>query len=638
MKEQPIVAVSKKHLRSFPTVAGVYLMKDAAGKVIYVGKAKNLRARLRSYFHGTDGRYNVRFLMGKVYDVETLVTEDERQALVLESDLIKKYKPRYNIRLKDDKAHYLVRIDLNHEWPRLQLTRRIEEEESKRGSKSGTGEGVRYFGPFAFGYELFTMLDVIKRAIPLRTCSDKVIYNRVRPCLEYQIKRCAAPCCLPVDRELYLSWVNQAISILEGKNKQVIKNLTSEMERASKELRFEDAAMLRDRAEVLSKISADKPNVELIPGARDAFGLFRDGSDAEVSILTVRQGRLFGSKSFGFSDVEIPDEELLAAVMSQFYQGEEQFPDEILLPLPLEDASVYEALYRDKAGRAVKVVFPKKGSKGRLVQLAQSNAEKNFTGRFQRLQVEQETNRALQAELDLEEIPRTIECVDISHFQGQSTVASVVAFQDGRPEKSRYRRFHLTQEGKPDDFASMYEVVYRHLSRGQEEGTVCDLMVIDGGIGQLSQALRVRKELSLQRPLLISLAKKRSSKTSYKVGHVYQEMMKKPERVYVEGRAVPVVLEQSSEALRLLERIRDEAHRFALAFHRTSRTKRVFRSELELIPGIGVTRRKDLLREFGSVRAIREATAEELQSACGIPLKLAQKIVNTLRAAVKDRH
>jgi len=616
-----IVPITKERLKALPISSGVYLMKDRAGTVIYVGKAKNLKARVRSYFSGGDERHSVQYLMRRVYSIDTLVTEDERQAIILEADLIRKYKPRYNIRLKDDRSYLFARIDLNAEWPRIELV---------RASKD---DGARYLGPFTFGYELRTLLDVIKRAVPLRTCSDSVLHNRVRPCLEYQIKRCAGPCCLDVDRVQYLEWVRQAMQILQGRNESVLVDLAVEMERASQELRFEDAATLRDRLRVLQQVQQDTPQFSSNGASQDAFGVYREGDKVEVSVLMVRNGRLFEARTFGFPEVEVPDEEVLSSFLGQFYRDGREVPEEVLLPSALEDLEVREEMLREVRGSKVSLIVPKIGPKTRLIALAYDNAKENHAARFTDGDRSERLLRALQHELGLDELPRTIECVDVSHFQGGSTVASVVALLDGKPDKSRYRHFNLSQEGKPDDFASMREVVGRHLSRGAEENTLPDLLIIDGGPGQLSQARAVREELGLLRPTLVGLAKKRTAKVPYYAPGQGEGRGKerKFERIYVEASKTPIVLKEKADSTHLLERIRDEAHRFAITFHRRVRARKMFRSALEDIPGVGAARRAELLRTFGSVKAIAAATPEELTERCRVPARIAERIVSVVR-------
>lgn len=613
-KESPLT----ERIASLPTLPGVYLMKDRDGAVIYIGKAKNLRSRVRNYLTG-DGRFNVSFLMRRANTIDTVITEDERQALILENDLIKKHHPRYNIRLKDDKAHLIVRIDANQPYPRIDLVRRTQ------------NDGATYIGPFAFSYELHEMLEVIRNILPLRTCSDRVMMNRVRPCLEYQMKRCVAPCCIEVDRAKYLGWVEQAVAILNGKNNEALELLELEMQRRSEELRFEEAAAIRDRIEILQRSRVEKPVITFSEGAKDAFGIYRDESNVEFSVLSVRRGRLFSARTFGFSDAAVPDEELLSSFMRQFYEGEKEIAEEIIVPFDFEDRPILEEMYSAREDRAITFVIPKRGDRMRLLQLAQQNAQENFAARFGGPGGADAVLRALKTELGLEEIPRTIECVDISHFQGGQTVASLVFFQDGQPDKNRYRRFHLSQEGKPDDFASMRETVGRHLSRCAEENTVVDLMIIDGGKAQLAQALQVRAELGLTRPMMVGLAKKRNIDLPYlAIAGKRGKRAYKPERVYVEEAKMPVVLPESSRALHLLERIRDEAHRFAIGFHRGVRARKTFQSVLDEIPGIGERRRKLLLRQFRGLQGIREATPEAIMETIKSSRALAERILERL--------
>lgn len=606
-----------KRIRQIPRASGVYLMKDEGGVVLYIGKAKDLKARVQSYFSGSDSRYRIRFLVERINSIETIVTETESQALILESDLIKKYKPHYNVRLKDDKSHLLVRIDFSAPWPRLELVRQPED------------DGAHYIGPFVYSSELRQLLETVKRTFPLRTCNDRMLNNRVRPCLEFQIKRCLGPCCHQVDREEYLELAKNAVQALEGKNAELIDVLTEKMNRASAELRYEDAAVERDRIGLLNKISEERPIQHFGQGSRDAVGIHRIDDLVEVSFIQVRFGRLYEAKTFGFDGVAIEDEELLSSVVSQFYLSELNLPDEIILPARLEGLKALEQVLEERSGKAVKIVIPKKGPKKRLLELASENVQYNFNARF--LQTDNQTHalKELQLAFELEDMPRTIECVDVSHFQGGSTVGSLVHFRDGVSDTTRYRHFNLSQEGKPDDFASMREILLRHLSRAQEENTLVDLLVVDGGQAQLAQATKVKKELGLEKPYVIGLAKKRSQSIHYRV-HYARMKEKKPERVFLEGHSMPVILKPGSKALTLLEQLRNEAHRFAITFHRAKRSKKLFQSELDLVQGVGSKRRLELLREFGSIQAIKESTPEELLNRCQIPLKLGERILKHL--------
>ncbi len=611
--------ISNERLKSLPALPGVYLMKDKSGEVIYVGKAKSLRARVRSYFSFSDTRPSVRFIVKKIVTLETLITEDERQALVLEADLIGRYQPRYNIQLKDDRSHLLVKINLDHKWPRLELVRKRKD------------DGAKYLGPFAFSQELKTLLEIVRSTLPLRTCSDKVIYNRVRPCLEHQIKRCAAPCCLDVDHGQYQVWLKQAIRILEGKSKDVLKSLEQDMEKASSEMRFEDAATTRDRIEILKRSWVERPSSGYGRESQDAFGLFVEDDKAEISVLKVRGGRLVEPTSYSLDCSFLEQEELLASFVSRFYEVEE-LPSEILLPFPIEDMEIREELYSDKSGGKVVINIPQRGSKARLTRLAAVNAEESAqVGSDAPLLQALED---LQEKLGLEQLPRTIECIDISHFQGGQTVGSVVFFKDGKPFKDNYRRFHLEHQSTPDDFASMKDVVRRHLKRGVEENTLPDLIVVDGGKGQLSSAVEARAEVSGSQPLMIGLAKRRTMTMPYRVVEAPGRKRNpvKPERIFFENEKAPLVLNPSSKALHLLERIRDEAHRFAITFHRKKRSSAQFKSSLDLVKGIGPKRRQELLREFGSVAAIREATVEDVVQRVGLSRSLAERLLAVLKA------
>lgn len=610
----------KERLRSIPRQSGVYLMKDRKGTVIYIGKAKNLKARVSSYFFGQDSRFHISYLLENVRTIDTLVTLDERQALVLEADLIRKYKPKYNIRLKDDRAYIIVRIDREQEYPRLELVR------------MSSSDGADYIGPFVFSNELRCALDVINRSLPLRTCSDRMLRNRVRPCIEHQIGRCCAPCCLTVDKSEYNRWLSQAVSILKGDVLEVCDKLEVEMHKASELLFFEEAVVLRDRIKILRRLQEEKKHVRYGEGAIDAFGFYREGKDIEVTVLLVRSGRLYDSKTFMFSNVELCNEEVLASVLSQFYQDSQLIPESIVLPFDLEDSQVYSSLLSERTKSTVSISAPKRGVKYRLKELAQENAKHNFEARFCSIDKNERLLKALQDEFSLPQLPRIIECVDVSHFQGSSTVASVVCFKDAKPERARYRKFKLTQEGKPDDFASINEVVRRHLSRCQEENTLSDLLIVDGGAQQLAQAIRVRKELGLESPSIISLAKKRTRKQYHvlRVSNTERYIQLKPERVFTETERTSIILDPASEVLKLLQRLRDEAHRFAISFHRELRAKKSFRSVLDDIAGVGAKRKLDLLREFKSIKCIRESADEEIARRVSIPLALAKRIKKRL--------
>ena len=605
-----------ERLATVPPKPGVYLLKDRAGKVIYVGKAKSLRSRVASYFRGGDGRSQVAFLVQRVGDVECLVTQNEKEALILENNLIKQYKPRYNVRLKDDKSYVSVKIT-NHAWPRVVVTRRIVK------------DGGRYFGPFHSASAIRDTLDVIRKVFPLRTCSDTVFRNRSRPCLEYQIKRCLGPCTLPVDREEYEQHLRAVTMLLEGRDSQLRKRLEERMKRASDELRFEEAARLRDQLRAIEKSSERQQVVSHRGGDADVFGLYREGGFIEIQVLLVRGGRLVSNRSFEVADWELPDEEVLRSLLTQFYQGEREIPDAILVPLAIDDAEARAELLRDRRGRAVEISVPQRGDRRRLLELACTNARQAFGERRDERQRLEHTARELMERLHLRSAPKRIECVDISTFQGGETVGSIVAFDEGRPDTSGYRRYRVRGVVGTDDFASMRDVVRRRLAHAKVAGDMPDLLVIDGGRGQLAVAAAVCDELGIEGLDLVGLAKLRVERDPRAA-----EIARVEERVYLRGRANPVILPRNSNALFLLQQVRDEAHRFAITYHQKLRDRARLQSPLDRVPGIGAGRRRALLRHFGSVARIRAATAEEIAATPGIGSALANEIKRALDRGV----
>ncbi|MCB0311512.1 MAG: excinuclease ABC subunit UvrC, partial [Bdellovibrionales bacterium] len=536
----------RKEVTNFPKLPGVYLMRDAGKQVIYVGKAKDLRSRVKSYFAGGDGRSQIEFLLKRIETIEFVVTENEDQAFVLERDLINRHKPRYNIRLKDDKAFLSVRLDENAEWPRLELVRRVE------------ADGARYFGPFSFSYELRNLLEIVKRVVPLRTCSNTVFYNRQRPCLEYQIKRCAGPCCLAVKPEDYRDWVKQAVSILEGKTTELERELKQQMERASEELRFEDAAVLRDRINTLQHFRSGRPITSNFSEDRDVFALYREERLATLAVLQVRLGRISNSLNFAFTDVTIPDSEVLQSALEQFYSGGREIPEEIIVPCEIPEKDFLRTRLEEQRQAKVDLVVPQRGIKFRLLGLANVNAKQHFIGRYDAETRYMEVAKALAVKCSLPQIPRRIECVDISNLQGSDIVGALVSFFDGVPDKSSYRRYKISLSSKPDDFASIYEVVQRRLRRGKQDGDLPDLIIIDGGAQQLAKALQARDVEDLRLDF-IALAKSR-----LKPDTAQGKSQRTPERIFVANQPDPIALAPDSELSHFLERIRDEAHRYVI--------------------------------------------------------------------------
>ncbi len=612
--EPAAVGPVEDRLSRIPPEPGVYLLRDKHNKVVYVGKAKSLRSRVRMYFRGGDERMQVPYLVSRVADVETLVTRNEKEALILENNLIKQYKPRYNIRLKDDKSYVSVKFTVDEEWPRVLVTRKIQRDKS------------RYFGPFHSAWAVRESLDAIRKVFPLRTCSDTVFRNRSRPCLEHQIKRCPGPCCLPVDVEEYRRSLKNAMLFLEGKNDELVRGLRVRMAAASEAMRYEEAARLRDQIRALEKTSEPQEMVSHFGIDQDVFGLYREGGFIEIQVLTIRRGKLTGSLAYGLDDREFPDEEVIGEVLGQFYSGGRFIPDEVLVPVELEDAEVRALYLSELKGKNVSVFRPQRGDKVRLCEMAAENARQGFAARRDTEDKRVKMVAELQKSLGLRSAPKRIECFDISNLQGRQIVGSMVVFDEGEPDKSRYRRYRVKTVPGQDDFASLYEVLKRRYTRALIENDLPDLLVIDGGKGQLGVASAVLAELGITDLDLVSLAKDRvaSDVRSAEIRH-------SEERVFLPNRKNPVVLARNSTALFLLQRVRDEAHRFAITFHRELRKRERLRSVLDDVPGIGPTRRRRLLKHFGSMRRLTAASAEEIAALPGFGDELAAVVVRHLK-------
>ncbi|MGH7813906.1 MAG: excinuclease ABC subunit UvrC [Candidatus Binataceae bacterium] len=599
----------ERKLAGTATGPGVYLLRDSHGRVLYAGKAKSLRSRVRAYFRGGDGRFQMRFLMGKVRDFDTLVTSSEKEALILENNLIKQYRPRYNIRLKDDKSYLSAKIT-NHAWPRITVTRKIVK------------DGGRYFGPFGSADGLRETIDVIRKTFPLRTCTDAVFRNRSRPCLEYQIKRCLAPCCLPVDRAEYERHLRAAAMLLEGRNLELLNTMRERMKAHASRLEFEEAARVRDRVRAIEKTVEQQTVLHHWGIDEDVFGIYREGGFIEAIVLIVRAGKLTATRNFSFQDWEFPDAEVLAEILTQYYSGARAIPDEIILPAELEDAAVRAELLSERRGKRCELIVPQRGEKLRLLEMAMENARQSFAARRDNEKTRERMLDELRTRLNLRNTPRRMECYDISNLQGAMVVGSQVTFEEGEPRKDLYRRYRIRGFEGQDDFAALYEAMKRRLARAARDNDYPDLFVIDGGKGQLNAALAALKESELAGKIdCVALAKQ----------HVLndrraKEVAKSEERVFLPGRKNPVILPKNSNALFLLVRIRDEAHRFAITYNRELRRRAQTRSALDDIEGVGPARRRALLRHFGSLRRIREAGLEEIAGVKGFNPALAAAI------------
>jgi excinuclease ABC subunit C len=617
-RSTPMSLVQDK-LTNLPSRPGVYLMRDKGGKVIYVGKAKDLRSRVRAYFNCPDERSQIQFLVRRVEDLETLVTSNDKEALILENNLIKQYKPRYNIRLKDDKSYLSIKVTTQHPWPRILATRKIVK------------DGNRYFGPFSSAVAARETIDIIEKHFQLRNCTDHNFRNRSRPCLQYQIKRCMAPCVLPVPEEAYREQVRQALLFIDGKQQELIDELKQRMQAKSDALEFEAAARIRDQIQAVEKTLEKQRMVAHWGADQDRFGLYREGGFIEVQVLLVRQGKLTDNLSYSLEDLEFPDEEIVGSLLTQFYQGQRFIPDEILLPVALEDRDVRQEYLSERKGKGIEILWPQRGDRRHLVQMAEDNAKQSFSERHDQEKAREKMLRELQAQLRLKRYPQRVECFDISTIHGAHAVGSMVTFINGEPDKNLYRHFRIRTvdpSSGGDDFGMMLEVLRRRFARGKEEADLPDLIVVDGGKGQLAMALTAMAEIGIEGVEAVGLAKMRVQAAARS-----REIERLEERVFLPGQSNAVILKRNSNALFLLQRVRDEAHRFAITHHRKLRSKQTLYSALDRIPGVGGVRKRALLRAFGSVKRIEEATLEELLKVPSMNEKIAQEILQTLSVA-----
>lgn len=603
-------------LANLPSRPGVYLMRDKAGKVIYVGKAKDLRSRVRAYFNSADERSQVQFLVQRIDDFETLVTTSDKEALILENNLIKQYKPRYNIRLKDDKSYLSIKVTTGHAWPRIFATRKIVK------------DGSRYFGPFSSAVAARETIDIIERHFLLRNCTDHNFRNRSRPCLQYQIKRCMAPCVLSVPAEVYREHVRQAMLFIDGKRQELVAELRQKMQQKSEALEFEAAARIRDQIQAVEKTLEKQRMVAHWGADQDIFGLYREGGFIEVQVLLVRQGKLTENLSYSLEDLEFPDEEIVASVLTQFYQGPRFVPDEILVPVELEDRDARAEYLSERKGKKIEILCPQRGDKRHLVQMAEDNAKQSFSERHDQERAREKMLRELERSLHLKRYPQRIECFDISTIHGAHAVGSMVTFINGEPDKSFYRHFRIRTidaSSGGDDFGMMLEMLKRRFARGKQDADLPDLIVVDGGRGQLAMALTAMAELGIEGVDAVGLAKMRVQAAARSA-----EIERSEERVFLPGQSNPVILKRNSNALFLLQRVRDEAHRFAITHHRKLRSRQTLYSALDRIPGVGGARKRALLRAFGSVKRIEAATLEELLQVPLMNQRIAQEILQAL--------
>jgi excinuclease ABC subunit C len=613
----PEAATPEQFLAAFdladvPASPGCYLMSDKRHHIIYVGKAKNLRARLRAYINESDSRHTVKFIMARVTRIEFLVTGTEKEALLLENSLIKKHRPRYNFRLKDDKTYVSLRVNVRNDFPRVTVTRTCKR------------DGAKYFGPYASAAGVRETLRQIQRVFPLRTCSDGVLKNRVRPCLYYQMKQCCAPCVGYVGRDAYRDIVNQVLMVLAGRSDELERTLVREIEAQAEKLAFEKAAELRDRLYAVRQMLERQRTVRAgRHDDRDVFGVHTEGRLSEIQVLFFRAGKMTGGRAFSFNNRETPMAEVLSSFLLQYYGEGANVPGEILLPESLEESETLAEILSEARAAKVTVACPERGDKRKLVELAARNARSSFEKKRLGEQADRDLIAVLREKLKLSRLPQRIECFDISTIQGGTAVGSMVTFEGGAPDKSRYRRFSVRHVEGQDDFAMMREVLMRRYTRAIEESDLPDLVLVDGGKGQMNVAATVLKDLGLDDLDLAAIAKSRHLDTGNR----------SPERFFIPGVKDALILPQHSPVVLLLARIRDEAHRFAITYHRKRRAKAALTTSLLDIPGVGPARAKTLLTELGSIARIREAPVEAIAVLPGFSTQLAETIRRHLTRA-----
>lgn len=598
---------------------GVYLMKDDEGKVLYVGKARNLKKRLTSYFTRL-GKPDIKtwVLLKKVTNFETILTTSEKEALILESNLIKRYKPKYNVDLKDDKRYLSLRLNPRDDYPNLTLVRKIEKKND-----------ALYFGPFSSAQAVRQTLKFIHRTFKLRRCRTRDFKNRTRPCLNYQMESCLAPCCLEVDPKVYGEMVREVILFIKGRTPELIRKIKTEMTDAAEHQDYERAATLRDKMFALEKTLEKQVAVTTDFLDRDVLGMAGSPEFSVITLLSVRGGFLLGTRHFSFQETMSTKEETTGAFIRQYYESAHLIPKEILLPFHLDDGSFLEERLTAMKREKVTLLWPRRGEKVHLVNMAAQNAENELTDRIAARIAEREMLGRLQKRLHLNRLPSHIECFDNSTISGASPVAGMVVFEAGKPKKSSYRRYAIKTVAAPyapDDYAYMVEILKRRLGKGAQSEPFPDLLMVDGGKGQLNIALSVLRELGLaDRFDVIGIAKKDEKREE------------SDDKIYKPGRANPISFGREGDLLLFLQRVRDEAHRFAISFHRKRRTKNAMGSALDAIPGIGAKRKKILLRHFGSIKKIRAATLEELSELPGMNRKAAEAIKSRLAEGGRQR-
>ncbi len=594
---------SAKLIAAVPHSPGVYLMLDAKSAVLYVGKAKDLVKRLSSYsrFSGSE-HSKTSVMLSQVAKVDTIITRTEKEALILEASLIKKHCPKYNIILRDDKNYPLIKVTVQEEWPRVMMARRRQK------------DGARYFGPYSSSSAMWATLKIISKLFPLRRCKGSKLKVRKRPCLNYQMGQCLAPCSGLADPASYQDNVSKVLMILEGRNKDLISQLRKQMEEYSHNLDFEQAAKKRDQIQALSRTLEKQVVAASHLRDQDIFGFKRKDISVAVAVLIIREGLISGSRSYFLADPFGDDAEILSQILNQFYFHGENLPKEIILPFTVPDNELLQERFTELRNGKVDILVPQRGDKVSLLNMAETNASQIFEEKEKKDRSWESLAESISKKLKLHALPERIECLDISNISGKVAVGSLVCFLKGEPAKESYRHFKIRTVEGPDDYAMMAEVLQRRFKRGLEEDDLPDLFMVDGGKGQLGMALRVAGESEVENRMeWIGIAKEKDTEG---------------EKLYKPGRKNPIILAPHDPVLLHLMRIRDESHRFGVTFHRKLRNKKTLASELDGIPGIGPSRKKQLLKTLGSLKRIKEADLDQLRSVPGLGDELASQIHN----------
>ena len=591
-------------LSALPARPGVYLFKDGEGKVIYVGKAANLRSRVRSYFGAPSNLPSkIQRLVPTIQDLEFVITNSEQEALILECDTIKRYAPKFNASLKDNKTFPYLKIDIREDWPGVYITRRVQK------------DGARYFGPFASAGSVRKTLRLVKKIFPYRSCSKRINGKDKRPCLDYHIHQCLGPCIGAVEKGEYREVINQVILFLQGKQELILHELDAKMKAAAQQLQFEKAALLRDQIDAIEEVIEGQRIAATLQGEKDVIGLAQDETLAYVALFSIRNNKVVGQDYFVMEGTQGDSPgQIMTSFVKQYYASASYIPSLILLQHPVDEPVVLSQWLSHQRGGRVELQVPQKGAKKKLVETVAENAARGLElAQFKEMKAEVVSSglQELKNRLRLPKMPRRIECYDVSNIQGTLAVASMVVLEKGWPKPAHYRRFRIKTVAGADDYAMIQETLRRRFRRGLTGegawGITPDLVLIDGGMGQLNAALEVRQELELDSIPTASLAKEK-------------------EEVFIPGEPGPVYIPKDSPALHILQRARDEAHRFAISYHQKLRSKGFVTSALDNIPGIGPKRKKALLKKFGSVEAIRKASLEELSQTEGMTLALAKRV------------